>query len=82
MNVLELKGSLHELIAKTDDENRLARMFEAYQVIVEETEVDWWDELTPEQQTALEASLAETENSSKLTSHEEVVKMSRQWIEE
>ena len=52
---------------------------------VEETEKDssdWWDELSPEQQMELETALAECDNPSKLTAHEEVVKMSKQWLQE
>jgi hypothetical protein len=49
---------------------------------VQNEETDWWHELTPAQQLELEIALAECEDPSKLTSHEEVVKMSRQWLQE
>jgi hypothetical protein len=49
---------------------------------VETEETDWWHELTPAQQMELEIALAECEDPSKLTSHDEVVKMSRQWLQE
>jgi hypothetical protein len=46
---------------------------------VETAETDWWHAA---QQMELEIALAECEDPSKLTSHEEVVKMSRQWLQE
>lgn len=43
---------------------------------------DWWDEMTAEQQADLMVAIDETEDSTKLTSHEAVFEMSRQWLNE
>jgi hypothetical protein len=48
--------------------------------VIEET--DWANDLTPQQRLELETALAECENPAKLMAHEEVVKMSRQWLQE
>jgi hypothetical protein len=45
-------------------------------------EADWANDLTPQQRLELETALAECENPAKLTAHEDVVKMSRQWLQE
>jgi hypothetical protein len=45
-------------------------------------EADWANDLSPQQRLELKTALAECENPSKLTAHEEVVKMSRQWLQE
>ena len=49
---------------------------------IDDNTSDWWNDLTPQQQLELETALAECEDPSKLTAHEEVVKMSRQWLQE
>jgi hypothetical protein len=49
---------------------------------LEEKDTDWWNDLTPQQQLELKNAIAECEDPTKLTSHEEVVKMSRQWLQE
>lgn len=43
---------------------------------------DWWDALSTQQQAELEIALAECEDPKKLTAHEEVIKMSKQWLQE
>jgi hypothetical protein len=45
-------------------------------------EADWANDLSPQQRLELETALAECENPTKLTAHEDVVKMSRQWLQE
>lgn len=45
-------------------------------------EADWANDLSPQQRLELETALLECENPAKLTAHEDVVKMSRQWLQE
>ena len=80
-NELELKGYILSLIEKAKDRAQLLLFVEAANDILE-VEKDWWDELSPNQQADLEEGIAQTYDPSKLTSHEEVVKMSSKWIEE
>ena len=85
MNTLELKGSIFELIARIDNPKNLSRVHDLLENFIEQfndIEDDWWDELTPEQQADLTTSIGETEDPQKLTSHEDVIKMSRQWLSE
>ncbi len=46
------------------------------------SENDWAHQLNSDQQLELETALTECETPSTLTSHEEVIKMSRQWLQE
>lgn len=82
MNVLELKGSLMEMVANIQSEETLNRLFHLFQKTVHEQEKDWWDDLTPEQQAELDISIAECDDPSKLTSHEKVMQMTEQWLNE
>ena len=58
------------------------KIMQAFETVGTIDNPDWWDELSPEQQMELETALAECDNPSKLTAHEEVVKMSKQWLQE
>jgi thiamine pyrophosphate-dependent acetolactate synthase large subunit-like protein len=82
MNALELKGSLLEMVSNVHSEATLEKLIQLFKKTVQEQEVDWWDELTEEQQSELEMSLAECDDPSKLTSHDKVMQMSEQWLNE
>ncbi len=85
MNDLELRGALHFFIEKVKSRMQLEQLAELIKPIIqhnEDDESDWWDELTAEQQADLVTSIGETEDPKKLTSHEEVMKMSKQWLSE
>ena len=76
-----MKVEIFETLAQTQDKNTVAQFLQAMHLIIED-EKDWWDELSPSQQADMREGIAQTYDPSKLTSHEDVVKMSRQWIEE
>ncbi len=84
MNTLELKGSLHDLIAQVNDRKLLARMIEAYKKIVSEgntvEEIDWWDELPAEQQARLTQSIEESYNPDNLIDHEVMKQKHAKWL--
>ena len=86
MNVLELKSSLLEMVSNVQSEDTLKKLMRLFKKTVREQaqdiEADWWDDLTPEQQAEFETSLAECDDPSKLTSHEKVMQMSEQWLNE
>lgn len=52
MSVLELKGSLHEMIAKIGDETVLSQLQEIVSDVIEQNQedTDFWDELSVEEQ--------------------------------
>lgn len=79
MSVLELKGSLLEMVSNIQNEETLKRLMLLFKKTVAEEEVDWWDELSPEIQSELETSLAECDDPAKLISHDDVMKMSEQY---
>ncbi len=84
MNTLELKGSLHDLIAQVNDQRLLARMIEAYKKIITENnfddENDWWDDLPIEQQVRLTKSIEESYNPENLIDHEIMKQKHAKWL--
>lgn len=78
MNVLEIKGSLHDIISKAEDKNLLLRMFDALQDVVRFNNEDY--ELTPTQQAELEAAIQESFNDANLIDHEDAKKMHARWL--
>lgn len=85
MNDLELRGALYLLIGKVKNRLQLEQITTLIRPVIEEIEDeenDWWDELTAEQQADLTTSIGETEDPKKWTSNEDVLKMSRQWLNE
>jgi hypothetical protein len=82
MNTLELKGNLIELVSNVQNQEILEKLMHLFKKTVREEEADWWDELTPEQQAELELSIAECDDPAKLTSHEKVMQMTEEWLNE
>ena len=87
MSDFELQGVLHSWLAQVKNRLRLEKLVEIIKPVIEEEEEDlyeddWWDEMTAEQQADLTTSIGETEDPTKWTSHEDVLKMSRQWLSE
>ena len=87
MSDFELQGVLHSWLAQVKNRLRLEKLVEIIKPVIEEEEedlyeADWWDEMNPEQQASLTKSLAETEDPKKWIAHEDVIKMSRQWLNE
>lgn len=82
MNTLELKGSLIEMVNNTQSDETLKTLLRLFKKTVSEETADWWDDLTLEEQLEFETSLAECDDPTKLTSHEQVMKMSEQWLNE
>lgn len=78
MNVLEIKGSLHDIISKVDDKNLLLKMFEAFQDIIRFQETDM--DLTPAQQKELEAAIKESYDEANLIDHEDAMKIHARWL--
>ena len=78
MNVLEIKGSLHELISRVEDKSMLLKMFEAIQDVARFQDTDV--ELTSAQQAELEAAIAESYDDANLIDHEEAMKIHAKWL--
>ena len=77
MNVLEIKGSLFDLLWAVDDLEALlkirALVSEAIKSARKESP-DWWDELTPEQQARLDRAMAEAEKGENMVPHGEAMR--------
>ena len=85
MSDFELQDVLHSWLARVKNRLQLEKLVEVMKPVIEEEEDDeddWWDDMSPEQQARLTKSLAETEDPTKWIAHEDVIKMSRQWLSE
>ncbi len=84
MTELGMKVEIFEIVANAKDQNTVARIFdkvhEALEDITEENENDWWDELSPAQQTRLEKSIDEIYDPENWVSHEDVMKKYEKWF--
>ena len=78
MAVDEIKRKLHSYIDAIEDETQLQLLNEAAEAYATR-QPDIMDLLTPEQLSRLEKSVKQA-NEGKLTSHEEVMKLAKQWL--
>ena len=86
MNVLELKGSIIDMVAHLDSPNELTRLRELIKdFITSPTDYEAYEdtnELSAAQTLELDAAIQETCDPSKLTPHSEVLKMMDKWLKE
>lgn len=86
MNVLELKGSIVDMVAHLESPNELTRLREIIKDFIKSpSEYEAYDaahDLTPEQEAELTAAIQETYDPSKLTPHSDVLKMMETWLKE
>ena len=86
MNVLELKGSIFNMIAHLESPRELTRLRELINDFVKSPdEFDTYDDnykLTLEQEIELDEAIKQTYDSSQLVPHEEVIKGMREWLKE
>lgn len=82
MNATEMKVEMFEFIASLQGEQSMsiayAKIKEAQSEI--DGEIDWWDDLSPEQQKRLEKSLAESYDEKNLIDHEDAKKIHARWL--
>jgi predicted transcriptional regulator len=69
MNLQSKKLELVQLLLNTEKPSILARV----EAILKGKAVDWWDEISPEEQEAIEKGLSEADKG-ELIPHEEVMK--------
>ena len=73
MNVLEIKGSLFDLLWNVDDAQTLLKVREVVLGLLTDARqdnADWWDELTPQQQSRLDNAILDAKSGKNLVSHE------------
>lgn len=76
MNVLEIKGSIFDLLWGVEDEEILLKIRELVYGIIDRSRQqgeDWWDELSPEQQARLDRALEDAGEGQNLFPHEQVM---------
>ena len=74
MTTLQMKVELFELVAQAKDKNVVARLYEKMQEFMDE-EGDGWNDLSPEEQSKLDAAIAETYDPSKIIAHQDALNM-------
>ncbi|MCY7422395.1 MAG: hypothetical protein LH478_11705 [Chitinophagaceae bacterium] len=74
----DLKKQLHFYIDMIDDETQLEMLNEAAETYATQ-KIDILDALSPDQLIRLEESIKQADES-KLSPHEEVMKLSKQWL--
>ena len=83
MSILELRGEITTMISKMEDKNLLLllrnQVERALKGELVQSDSDWWDELTTEQQADLEMALEEIKDPANLVSHNDAMKFLEQW---
>lgn len=80
MSQLEaIRHQFHDLIDQVDDESVLARYLGAISSEVKGETTDLWDDLMPEEQADILEAIRQTDDSSKVISHEEAIKRHAPW---
>ena len=84
MNVLELKGSIVNMVAHLESPKELTRLRALINDFVKAPdEFEAYDDtyqLTPEQEIELDEAIQQTYDPTQLVPHEEVIKSMRQWL--
>lgn len=75
----DIKKSLHHFIEMIEDESQLQMLNDTAEVYATKKQVDILDLLTDEQLQRLEQSIQQV-NEGKVIAHEEVKKISQQWL--
>ena len=75
----EIKKQLHDYIDMIEDESQLEMLHDAAETYATRKQPDILDSLTPEQLIRLEQSIKQADEG-KVTSHEDVIKISKQWL--
>ncbi|MEP6951470.1 MAG: hypothetical protein ABI863_19425 [Ginsengibacter sp.] len=75
----EIKKQLHAYIDMIDDESQLEMLHDAAESYATKKHPDILDSLTPEQLLRLAESIKQADEG-KRTSHEDVLKISKQWL--
>lgn len=69
MSTIELKNRIHSLVETINDDDMLQAILT---LLNRSDKVDWWDELTPEQQESIDKGLKDIEEG-RVHSHEDVM---------
>ena len=80
MNVLELKGSIFELIARIDNPKSLHRVHEFLEHFNDNSD-DEWDEVPPVHQERILNAYKDSFNSDNWVDHEDVKKQHAKWLQ-
>lgn len=79
MNTLELRGNITTMLGSVTEKKQLKIVNDLLVSFLEDKE-DWWDALPIEVQMRLDKALKETKESSKMKSHEDVMKKYEKWL--
>jgi thiamine pyrophosphate-dependent acetolactate synthase large subunit-like protein len=83
MTQLEIKTNFHKLIDEIEDQKQLSRLYDYMLIIkqnIENTNEEWWDELTEAQKADIDLSIKESEDERNLIPHEQVMEEAKKWL--
>ena len=81
MSIIELKEYFHSLIDEIDDKEFLEEFYRVFKVRKDNKNVDFWDELSEDEQKELDDAFLESEDDKNLIEHDEVMKDPKKWLE-
>ena len=73
MTVLERKNHLHQLVVETNDDVILEKIELFFEQLLNDTTIDWWDNISDAEKNAIEAGKADLE-AGRTVLHEDVRK--------
>ena len=80
MSIVELKEHFHSLIDEIDDKEFLEEFYKVFKVRKENKNIDFWDELSENEQKELDDAFLESEDDKNLVDHDEVMKDPKKWL--
>jgi len=80
MSIVELKEHFHSLIDEIDDKEFLEEFYKVFKVRKENKNIDFWDELSENEQKELDDAFLESEDDKNLIDHDEVMKDPKKWL--
>ncbi len=80
MNVAQMKVEMIAILTQKLSEDKITRLYEHLNEVMEAPEDDWWDDLTPFQQKQLLLSLEESKNPENLIDYSDIKQKYAQWF--
>ena len=81
MTAIELKGNILDIVARFESPKLLQKLYEtATELLEKESDADWWDDLTPEQQARLEKSIEASYDKTTWIAHEDMKIKHAKWL--
>jgi hypothetical protein len=80
MTIADMKVEMIGLLTKTQSEDKIAQLYEKMQQVMEAPEVDWWDDLTAEQQKQLVLSVEQSKQPDNWVEYSHIQQKYKRWF--